>query len=423
VKSSLAIVQEVKGEQEIGLWFPILASEYGWRVNPQEGIQLLLANLAWLQSEGDELQRTLVLQALAGLYTKVGEFDQAKTYIKQAIEICQRMGDQVNQAENYRNLVELLFQERTYEEAKGVVQKRSEIYEELGDQAKALFALDQIGRLDLALGEFQQAKNVYQIAIERTRQFGLRDVEVAFLSWQSIACQRIGELAQARQLRQESLAISRQLNQQTDIIWGLYELGEIERIAGNLEAADQAYQEGLQLYRDVKQTAVLAFYHKGLGDLALLRKRYSEAQHHFEESQVYALRDYNFWCSAYATCGLGRVALGRGDLLASRDLFKEALEKALEVGDRTLVLVPIVNLGYLFAALDNNERAAGLSAFVIYHPATWYETREQAKALLTQVATRLPADRLALAQERGQRADLEAVVQLLIADPNLQEED
>jgi hypothetical protein len=93
------------------------------------------------------------------------------------------------------------------------------------------------------------------------------------------------------------------------------------------------------------------------------------------------------------------------------------------VGDRTLVLAPIANLGYLFTALEDYERAAGLSAFVIYHPAAWYETRERAKALLAQLATRLPADRLALAQERGQRAELEAVVQLLIADPNLQEED
>jgi hypothetical protein len=80
-------------------------------------------------------------------------------------------------------------------------------------------------------------------------------------------------------------------------------------------------------------------------------------------------------------------------------------------------------LGYLFAALEENERAAGLSAFVIYHPAAWHETRERAKDLLAQIEARLPADRLDLAQERGQRADLEAVVQLLIADPNLQEED
>lgn len=423
LKNSLAIVQELHAEQEMGIWFPILAGEYGWRVSPQESIQLLLNNLSWLQPKVDDLELTLVLQALSDCYRKVGEFDLAKSRALEAIEISQRIGDQVNQAENYRNLADLLFQERAYEQAKVVVQKRLEIYEEIGDQANALFTLDQVGRLELSLGEFKQAEGVFQKAVERSRKYGLRDVDAAFLSWQSIASQRAGELAQARHLRQESLAISRQMNEQTDIIWGLYELGEIERIAGNLEAADRAYQEGLMLYQDVKMTSVLAFYYKALGDLALARRRYSEAWQHFEESRTYALRDYNFWCAAYATDGLGRTALGLGDLQAARDLLKEALEKALEVGDRTLVLAPIANLGYLFTALEDYERAAGLSAFVIYHPAAWYETRERAKALLAQLATRLPADRLALAQERGQRAELEAVVQLLIADPNLQEED
>jgi tetratricopeptide (TPR) repeat protein len=178
--------------QEIGLWFPILAGEYGWRVNPQEASSCSWRTLAWLQPEEMNYSLHSFLQALAGLYTKVGEFDLAKSQLNQAIEICKRMGDRVNQAENYHNLVNLLFQERSYEEARVFVQKRLEIYEELGDQAKALFALDQIGRLDLALGEFQQAKNLYHIAIEHSRQFGLRHVEAAFLSWQSIACQRAG---------------------------------------------------------------------------------------------------------------------------------------------------------------------------------------------------------------------------------------
>lgn len=418
LRSSLATVRALQAEQELGNWFTLLVSEYGWRVNPQEGLELLQQQVERLRAQGDEQALAVALQVMANGMIKLKETGPAKKLLEEAIAICQRLGDRVSQAENYRFLAELLFQERSYADAMTVVQQSREIYDDLGDKNNALFNRMQMGRLTLALGEYEQSVQIHEEALALTRAMGLLNMEAACLSWQSIAYLRLGDLDAARRGRLASLAISRRINELTDIVWGTYELGEIERVSGDFEAAERDYRECLQRFQDREMTQVLAFYHKGMGDLSVVRRRWGQARQHFEDSLVYAQRDYNFWCMAYATDGLGRVALGQGDYATARSCFKSALEKALELGDRTLVMAPLAHLASLSAAQGEYERAAGLSAFVIYQVASWHETRLQARQVFDAAAGQLTAQAAAAAQARGQQADLETVVQLLIADPS-----
>jgi len=61
------------------------------------------------------------------------------------------------------------------------------------------------------------------------------------------------------------------------------------------------------------------------------------------------------------------------------------------------------------------EQAIELLALALHHPASEQETKDRAKRLLDELASSLPRESVAAAQERGQARDLKATVEELLA--------
>jgi hypothetical protein len=56
-----------------------------------------------------------------------------------------------------------------------------------------------------------------------------------------------------------------------------------------------------------------------------------------------------------------------------------------------------------------------LLTLVLHHPTSWQSTRDQAAALVAELAAELPPEAVVAAQERGQARDLRATVAELLA--------
>ena len=79
-----------------------------------------------------------------------------------------------------------------------------------------------------------------------------------------------------------------------------------------------------------------------------------------------------------------------------------------------MALNTLVGLAMLLVANEPDdvapEQAIELLALALHHPASEYETRGKASRLLDKLASRLPAELAAAAQERGQLKILETVI-------------
>ncbi len=412
VLRSLDLVNELGAERQMGVMFSYLAREYGDRLDPLQAVGMLQRSLNWLRESGDELAVTLTLQFLGSLLIRVGQPAQAKPVLEEAVAICKRRADRISLATSNALLADQLrFRWKgAYVEAERILLDCIEIYESIGSRFNASLVLLQLAQLADGFGEYQKTISWCQKGRQISIEIGRLDLVAAWLSWESIANLRLGDLEQARKLRQQSLQVARETNSRTDIIWGLLEMGEIERVAGNLALAEKFYQECAASHSDNPMSQIMAFYHKGMGDLSLSRGDLKSARRHFEESQTYARRDYNFWCAAYVTSSLGQVALGSGEIAAARQHFMDALQQAKDLGNPALMAFCLSGLARWYAASGDNERAIELGTLLMPLPATWQETRDQVSQIVIQAASRLAADRAAAAQERARGKDLDAAL-------------
>jgi tetratricopeptide (TPR) repeat protein len=322
---------------------------------------------------------------------------QARLELEKAIAICKRRDDRLGLVTSNTLLAELLYQEHAYAEAECILLECVEIYESIGTRVNVALVLLQLAQQTDGYGQFAKSIAYCQKGRQIMIELGQSDLVAVWLSWESIATLRLGDLEHARQLRQQSLAQARETNDRTDIVWGLLEMGEIERVAGNLALAERYFQECFASHQDKPMTEVLAFYHKSMGDLALSRGDWEAAHRHFDESRALALRDYHFWCAAYATSGLGRVALAQDDFAAAQEHFLDALRQARQMGNPSLTTIPLAGIVHWYAVTGNDVKAIELGTFLMHLTATWHETRGQVSQILIASAARLPAERLTVA--------------------------
>ena len=107
-----------------------------------------------------------------------------------------------------------------------------------------------------------------------------------------------------------------------------------------------------------------------------------------------------------------------GDHQESGEYFHEALRFALEVRAVPQILIGLVGIATLLASSERPdlERSAELLAFFLSHPASYKTTQDKAKRGLAELASDLPPEVMAAAQERGKASELERVVAEVLAE-------
>ena len=88
----------------------------------------------------------------------------------------------------------------------------------------------------------------------------------------------------------------------------------------------------------------------------------------------------------------------------------------MAIPDASLAPLALVGAASLMAAEGRKESALELLALVLYHPASWQLTRDQAAALVAELAAELPPEAAAAAQERGRARALEATMAELLVE-------
>ena len=366
--------------------------------------------MGWIEQDAPAHELALALTFLCSAYYHLAQYPQAKTAAERALAICQSQGDLSGIAINTEMLAYILIAQNQHDEGVRLIRQSHEIYKQLDDRLSMSGLSYRIGSYLDGLGDFNHAIQYLHEARDISSEMGWLDWLSSCLGWESMVILRMGDITRARELRRELLELARSIANPTDIIWGLVELAEVERVAGDLPLAESLLAQAVAQFQDAPMTMVMAFYHKCLGDISLAKDQTGAAREHFNESSRLARRDYNPWATAYAALGLARVALQEGDLVAARSFLREAAEAEQLISNRAIEMNELACWAAYFAAAGETARAVELCSLVIQHGATWQEVRQRVSDLLLRCARQLPADELAAAQSRGRGLALDATL-------------
>ncbi len=339
----------------------------------QEGAEVFGQAVTGLENRADKLLHGRLLARQGWFTFQVGQQEQAKARLRQGLALLR--------------------------EVSGTGQARRE----------SGFALNYLGAIHQHTGEHALARQylLESLAIcqEEEDIFGLSIAlnilsQVAYLQ---------GDYSQARRLGQESLSLKQDIGDRRGIAFSFRNLGLVAYAAAEFPEAQSFLQESLTIYREMSDQRGVALCLNHLGDVCQATSAYQEAMELYEESLTIFREIGNQWGLIAAYTKLGHMACRQEEYRLGQEYLTRALKMALDIHDLPAALAVLVELAALRANSDK-LRALEMLSLTLHHPIASKETRDRATHLLADLASRLPAETVAAALERGQKGTPEGIL-------------
>ncbi|MCC6197155.1 MAG: tetratricopeptide repeat protein, partial [Burkholderiales bacterium] len=335
-----------------------------------EGIELLSAALAVIDVANDASSptRIAVLDALAALHWRRGDFARAEQHARAALALA-----------------------RGAEDSGGI---------------KA--ALTTIGLSLWQMGRYEEARANYEEGLASARADGDREGVAQFSSNLAIIEKTEGNYARAAALYEEALAIERLAGNRRGLVTRLNNLGNLYRVQHDPAAAMRCFEEGLQLAEASGLAAPAVFL---LVNLALTTLELGD----LEACERYARRGLDQarlrgepQIEVMAWLTRARLAIVRGEGASADEFTLEALVRA-QATRYTLCELEAINVrAQALAARGDRMQAATLWSAVAGHPMSSADTREAAELGLARLT--LTREEAAAAQVAAAGTSFEQIV-------------
>jgi DNA-binding SARP family transcriptional activator/predicted ATPase len=333
------------------------------------------------------------------------------------------------------------------------------LFRALGHQWGMAWALNTWAAMSKFLGEFRDARRRFEEGLAIYRALGNPAGIAGCISQLAEIASLQGQFDEAESLAREGVAMSLEAGSRTGLAYALLSLGEVLENVGKFSEAHAVLQKSLALYSDLGHRNYVTEAHAFLGSVDTHRGRYEEARNQVQLSLELAQAQGPPYCigldllllgsldlaegayavaqqtlqdciAAYREVGghqddlsmalatLALVARGLEDMPADRKHLCHAIENAHECGIVLPLLWALPAAALLLAGQGENERAVELYALASRYPlvaqSRWFA--DVVGNTLTEVAAALPAERVAVLEERGRARDLEATIAELLSE-------
>lgn len=226
-----------------------------------ESITLLKQSLQNYQSNGDQLEKAVILMNMSLNYQQTGEIPAANKAIKEAINILQKIPDHSQnsaiwaQAWDVKGSLQLA--QGKPEDALSSWQQAEAVYQKLGDSNKAILMGINQGQALQNLGLHKRASSVLQ-ALSTTLE-NQPDSLTKAISFRNLgtALRLVGDLENAKSNLEKSLIIAEKLQSPANISAAYLALGNITLAEANIQSA-----QGKMEAAKVTKIAAINFYEK-----------------------------------------------------------------------------------------------------------------------------------------------------------------
>jgi tetratricopeptide (TPR) repeat protein len=328
-----------------------------------------------------------VLIKLGQVLELVGEWSEATDLYRQALRLAEQTDNRHAVASCRRAIGWLLRKQGEYGEATSWLIQALEEFERLGDYAAVTGSsgvsqvMTEIGEIKRQLGAYGEAKKWYEDALSLARSVQddpecpagrpvppvpedreprLMAQAQALKGAGTLAAQQ-GDNATARALYEESLEIRRELGDRPGVAALLSNLGVVAYYSGDYAAAQALDEESLTVFREIGDRWSAGTLLNNLGDIVRDQGDYEAARQLLEESLGVRRQLGDMGGIAFSLNSLGDVLLDEGDHASARPVLVESLTINRELGDRAAMAYLLDDFAILAAAEGQPERALRLA--------------------------------------------------------------
>ena len=196
---------------------------------------------------GDKAGVALCLNALGDIQRELGNYPEARQLFQQSGDIYAERGEQYGMAINWQGIGRIDFELGNYSQAKNQFLQCVSIFDKLSSQGNRAMALLDLGRVAREAGDFMEAQRYFRDSQAVFEKLGIKSsIARCLLESGRLALQQ-KDFPQAKDLIQQSKEIFEQLGEQPGVARSLYELGYLAYQLSEKDQAIQYFQHSLEL--------------------------------------------------------------------------------------------------------------------------------------------------------------------------------
>ncbi|MCB0290382.1 MAG: tetratricopeptide repeat protein [Calditrichaeota bacterium] len=345
----------------------------------------------------DDKLRHRILDDLATLCSKMGEWDKAIEYYLQSLEYKKTTVDIHGMAQTYNNLGVVYLDKGEWDKAIRYFQQSLELFERLGDKYRITAIYNNLGIVYMNRGEWDKAIEYFKKSLQKKENLG--DMLGIAQTYNNIGLvhQSTGEWDKAIEYHQKSLKEFKRIGNTYRLVQTYHNLGEGYRLkgewdkaieyfkkslegseqVGDLHGMTQSYNNlGLAYHSQGKWIEAIEYYQKSLkgkkllGDVLgiantyinfgtsyLSKGEWDKAIHHFQLSLELSERLGNVHGIAKGYMGIGSVYQMRSEWDKAIKYYQKSLGKLEQLGDLPNIASTCNNIGLIYKSKDELDQA------------------------------------------------------------------
>jgi tetratricopeptide (TPR) repeat protein len=207
----------------------------------------LLKPISESYSQSKQSLQASTLHQLGRVAQELREWEQARSYYRQALEIFIEYGARYEQASTLHQLGRVAQELREWEQARSYYRQALEIKIEYGARYEQGKTLHHLGIVAQELREWEQVRSYYRQALEIFIEYGARYEQASTLHQLGIVAQELREWEQARSYYRQALEIFIEYGARYEQASTLHQLGRVAQEVGELSQAKSYYLQALQI--------------------------------------------------------------------------------------------------------------------------------------------------------------------------------
>ncbi|UCC51552.1 MAG: tetratricopeptide repeat protein, partial [Anaerolineaceae bacterium] len=352
-----------------------------------------------------------LLAPLGRSYGSRGRTVKAREMLEESFDLLQRLGA------TEESLIPLLFLaevQDSLEESNRLYREGLALARTVGDPWAIGHALVFLVGNARHAGNYQEARQLGREALKQFRQNGDSGGVATSLFELSLLAVDMGRYEEALTLARESISVTRGFNPMIRIM-GLYPLGLALYALGEYVEAEEQFRQSLTVYREFgREDRNFALFL--LGEIALHKREFARAAQLYQDSLANAVTFGNLHMIIQNHISLGTLHVEQGIGVEARKHLRAALQTAIQVNQRPLLLDCLAPISELFLDEGDLEYAALLATLITEDPASRAMTKERGERLLAHIEKELPSVQMGAVRQRNQTSDLGAVAAQLFLD-------
>jgi class 3 adenylate cyclase/Tfp pilus assembly protein PilF len=337
----------------------LLSQSYWRRGNRNKGEISSSIALKLMKEEGSSWSKSLCSQinGNAGvLYLQSGMYEQARVYIKQALELCIEERDMDGMSKYLMNLGVLHYYMSEFNEALTYYLQGLELAEQIGDVRKIASCETNIGMTYVSISEFNKALTYYKSALKKEEAMGnLRGI-ASILGNMGVIYSNLGKYTKALEFYTKAMNLDEQLDISTNHSMYYGNMGVVYGSVSDFPKALECYQKALKIDEEhdnisgmIRQLGNIATINKDLGDHEQALK--------YNQQALELLKEFpNPDQEMYIAKNLGEIYRVKGENQDAMDYLNVQMEIAKRIGSKSEIASAYGNLGLVFIAVKDYSK-------------------------------------------------------------------